>query len=253
MARGAFALVLCVVVASVASVSADKYRDVLMQLYDATGGASWNNNDGWGSQDNYCTWYGVSCPLHTTQDVTEVMLSKNNLVGTIPATIGMINTLKNLDLSNNKLSGSLPPVFGNMPNLVMLDVSYNSISGSIPSHLVNFTNWPTLRILNLQNNSLSGSIPEDLFGPETLPPFYPALNIQTFNAEYNQLTGPIPTRITRGNVMRTFMVGFNQMDSIPESVNDWLTGRKYCDLEGNDWACPVNTAVSKNCKAYCSS
>lgn len=73
-------------------------------------------------------------------------------------------------------------------------------------------NWPTLRILyvatvggslcsvkhsrvvpltscvavvcpcpcrNLNNNQLTGTIPDEMFGPATLPPFYPALNLQT--------------------------------------------------------------------------
>lgn len=126
------------------------------------------------------------------------------------------------------------------------------LSGGIPANMVNFTfNWPTLRVLNINNNQLTGTIPEAMFGPATLPPFYPALNLQTFNAEYNQLTGAIPSRVSRGSVMSTFMLGFNQMTSIPESLASWLDGRKYCDLEGNKWACPIPAGVSENCKAYC--
>jgi len=66
------ALVLVVACAALSSVRADTYRDALMELYSATDGANWKNNSGWGSTANYCTWYGVQCPLHTTADITEV-------------------------------------------------------------------------------------------------------------------------------------------------------------------------------------
>ena len=49
------------------------------------------------------------------------------------------------------------------------------------------------------------------------------------------------------------MLGYNQLTSIPASIVDWLEGRHYCDLSGNDWACPVAAGVSENCKAYCQS
>lgn len=237
---------------SAPAVRADSFRDALMSLYTATNGASWTNNAGWGSSANYCTWYGVQCPLHTTGDITGVVLSNNNLNGPVPAAFSMIRTMKTLDLSHNSISGNIPPVFGNMPALVTLDLSFNQLSGSIPANMVNFTfNWPTLKTINLNNNKLSGEIPDALFGPATLPPFYPALNLQVFNVEYNQLTGALPARVLRGASLYTFMLGYNQLTSIPAVLDDWLSGIKYCSLGGNKWACPIPKSVSNNCQAYC--
>lgn len=251
MARRAL-LLLVVVAAALASAHADKYRDALMELYTATGGDNWKNNAGWGTSAPYCTWYGVGCPLHTTQDITAIKLINNGLTGQLPASLGTFNMMKEIQLQQNNITGKIPPIFGDMPALVILDLSFNQLSGGIPANMVNFTfNWPTLRVLNINNNQLTGSLPEEMFGPATLPPFYPALNLQTFNAQYNQLTGSIPERVTRGNVLTTFMLGYNQMTGIPSSIADWLDGRKYCDLEGNNWACPIPEGVTANCRAYC--
>ena len=93
----------------------------------------------------------------------QIRLSDNGLTGQIPASIGAINTLKDLVLSHNALTGKIPPgtspcpplcvvftgpltllqrgvaVFGDMPALVLLDLSWNQLSGSIPANMVNFT------------------------------------------------------------------------------------------------------------------
>lgn len=255
MSRFTIAVAVLAVLAVAAPVArADTFRDALMEVYTNTGGGSWNDNSGWGSDTDYCSWYGVSCPLHTTGNIVGLQLSNNGLRGPIPASVSLIKTMKTLDLSNNALTGPIPPVFGNMPALVTLDLSSNSLSGSIPANMVNFTfNWPTLKTLNLDHNQLSGSIPDALFGPAVLPPFYPALNLQVFNVEYNQLTGSLPTRVLRGASLYTFMLAYNQLTDIPDELNEWLSGIKYCSLGGNDWTCPVNAGVSSNCQAYCQS
>lgn len=36
-------------------------RAALMSLYDATEGASWANNSGWGSGAPVCSWFGIEC------------------------------------------------------------------------------------------------------------------------------------------------------------------------------------------------
>ncbi len=65
-------------------------QDVLVSLYNSTGGASWNNNSGWLSTDPVCTWNGVSCD--GSGNVTSLILSWNNLSGTIPDSIGNLSS-----------------------------------------------------------------------------------------------------------------------------------------------------------------
>lgn len=47
------------------------------------------------------------------------------------------------------------------------------------------------------------SIPEDLFGPATLPPFHPRMNLQVLRLDNNKLTGSLPLRIVRAKFMNT--------------------------------------------------
>ncbi|RYQ86768.1 hypothetical protein Ahy_B10g106402 [Arachis hypogaea] len=111
-----------------------------------------------------------------TEDVIEVMkgrefdytkililvvmmdLSENNLVGSIPKGITLLNGLHSLNLSNNHLIGKIPNMIGNMRSLESFDVSSNQLSGTIPSSMSALT---SLSHLNLSHNDFSGPIPTD--------------------------------------------------------------------------------------------
>ncbi|MED6151761.1 hypothetical protein PIB30_085551 [Stylosanthes scabra] len=83
-------------------------------------------------------------------------LSENNLVGSIPKGITLLNGLHSLNLSNNHLIGELPIMMGNMRSLESFDVSSNQLSGTIPSSMSVLT---SLSQLNLSHNNFSGPIP----------------------------------------------------------------------------------------------
>ncbi|MED6194095.1 hypothetical protein PIB30_025342 [Stylosanthes scabra] len=83
-------------------------------------------------------------------------LSENNLVGSIPKGITLLDGLHSLNLSNNHLIGELPIMIGNMKSLECFDVSSNQLSGTIPSSMSALT---SLSQLNLSHNNLSGPIP----------------------------------------------------------------------------------------------
>lgn len=40
---------------------AAQVKAVLMVLYNATTGKGWKKQDGWGSAESYCKWFGVEC------------------------------------------------------------------------------------------------------------------------------------------------------------------------------------------------
>ncbi|XP_074293609.1 receptor-like protein EIX2 [Silene latifolia] len=83
-------------------------------------------------------------------------LSNNNLVGTIPEAMTNISTLVGLNLSYNHLTGGIPEKIGSMISLESLDLSNNYLSGTIPDSLSSLT---ALSSLNLSNNYLHGQIP----------------------------------------------------------------------------------------------
>jgi hypothetical protein len=84
--------------------------------------------------------FGYGFPL-----LSELILS-NNLLQTIPNSIGNIISLKILDLHNNKLN-SLPESIGNLVNLISLDLDDNSLI-TLPESLVNLSKLKTLGLTN---------------------------------------------------------------------------------------------------------
>lgn len=60
----------------------DRDREVLSLLYNSTGGPDWNFNEGWGTDSDLGSWYGVTIN-ETSQLVEEVELYRNNLRGGI--------------------------------------------------------------------------------------------------------------------------------------------------------------------------
>ncbi|XVF37073.1 hypothetical protein REPUB_Repub19eG0114100 [Reevesia pubescens] len=86
----------------------------------------------------------------------EMDLSFNNLTGTLPSELGLLQGLYSLNLSHNNLSGKIPSSIGNMSLLESLDLSYNNLSGEIPTAL---TSLDSLTTLSLSYNNLSGKIP----------------------------------------------------------------------------------------------
>ncbi|KAL2523203.1 disease resistance family protein/LRR family protein [Forsythia ovata] len=91
--------------------------------------------------------------------LTDIDLSQNSLNGSIPMSIGKLNTLTTLDLSNNHLIGKVPGFWENLPFLYVLDLANNSLAGPIPSSICSLS---SLKFLMLSNNLLHGELPAAL-------------------------------------------------------------------------------------------
>jgi len=88
-------------------------RVALVDLYNATGGDHWDHHVGWlGHPGTECHWHGVECRPQLESGklakLTGLDLSENNLVGTIPQTVGQLVHLEALAISGNHISGLLP-------------------------------------------------------------------------------------------------------------------------------------------------
>lgn len=109
-------------------------REALITFYFATGGSQWENSTNWrDSAASLAHWFGVK----TDDDgrVTEIDLSGNRLVGTLPPRIGALLHLEILDLSGNELIGSIPPELGNLTELSTLYLGGNRLTGCVPANL----------------------------------------------------------------------------------------------------------------------
>jgi alpha-tubulin suppressor-like RCC1 family protein/Leucine-rich repeat (LRR) protein len=203
-------------------------RQALIDLYNSTNGAGWTNKTNWlGAEGTENTWHGVYTDDGNTT-VTELHIDNNNLVGTIPASLGNLSNLTYLCLNSNHLTGSIPPELGSLTNLQYLLLYSNQLSGGIPKELGYLDN---LKFLYLSSNQLTGSIPSSLGNlwlslgelhldsnqlTGSIPPELGNLNLANLTLNSNQLTGSIPPGLGHVGYLRGLNLSSNQLTgSIP--------------------------------------
>ena len=196
-------------------------KAVLEAFYDATGGANWNNNEGWKTDRPLSEWHGV----RTDDDgrVIDLVLRANNLSGEIPRELGSLTNLRFLALSSNpNLSGSIPRELGSLTNLVNLSLTSNNLSGEIPRELSNPTN---LSQLALSGNNLSGSIPRELGSLTSLVNLFLGIN---------NLTGEIPRELGNLTNLETLVIARNNLTGEMPRELGGLTNLESLDVRENN-------------------
>ena len=78
----------------------------LKLLYETTDGTAWTESDGWPGNGAVEDWHGVTADSQGR--VTELDLTRNGLVGQLPASLGNLARMTELRIGGNALSGQLP-------------------------------------------------------------------------------------------------------------------------------------------------
>ena len=113
-------------------------RTALRSLYDATGGADWNDSTNWLSSAPLGEWYGVATD-DTSGRVTALDLSGNGLTGDISNSLEVLDSLTTLNLSDNEnLAGELAVRLKDVSGLSNLDIECTDVETPSAS---NFQNW----------------------------------------------------------------------------------------------------------------
>jgi Concanavalin A-like lectin/glucanases superfamily/HYR domain/Domain of unknown function DUF11/Leucine rich repeat/Secretion system C-terminal sorting domain len=188
----------------------------LVDLYNSTNGANWTTK--WDLNTPISTWYGLDFTFNGC--LRQINIPNNNLVGTIPASIGNMVELDYLNLSKNKLTGVIPTTIGKLSKLTRLFLNYNQLSGSIPSEIGNL---PVI-FLELTKNQLTGSIPQNLGKLQ-----YPV----SITLDSNLLTGCIP--IEMKSFCNSNNIRINANVGLPNG-GDWAA---FCSSEAG--SCSANT------------
>ena len=218
-------------------------RDILVALYDASGGPNWTNNENWLTDAPLGDWHGVQ--VDSEGRVDSLSLLANALAGSIPPELGSLANLTWLSLSRNHLSGPIPPELGNLASLTHLYLWGNKLSGPIPGELGNLADLTTL---SLDSNALEGRIPGELgltslrrillpknklSGP--IPPELGNLSsLSELVLNENGLTGPIPPELGNLAGPRLFWLHDNNLTgSIPPELGNLAT-LEFLHLDRND-------------------
>lgn len=177
----------------------------LVSLFNATGGQSWHDRTNWlaGRLKN---WKGVDI---VNGRVIHLILTDNNLTGSIPSDIGKLTGLKGINISSNKIAGSLPKEIGMLSDLYDLTISFNEFSGPIPPEIGNLTN---LRTLQAGFNKFTGQIPSSIGQLGSL---------SMLSLAGNQLTGNIPDQVCNLAQLTSLVVSQNQLTgSLPQNIGN---------------------------------
>lgn len=245
--------------------------EALSIFYANTNGASWTDDTGWLVNTSVCSWFGITCDGGNST-VTEIDLSNNNLIGSLPEAIANLPNLTVFDASNNQLTGSIPNAFGSLASFVELNLADNNLSSGIPVSLTNSSTLtsvilsdnplgsgiPTefgtgnihnsLEVLELDNNSLTGAIPSSLGSISnltilslsnnslngTIPSSLGNLpNIEEIDLSFNQLTGEIPASFGNLDTVTILILANNQLDGVlPSELGD-MTGLESFHIQNN--------------------
>jgi len=163
----------------------------------------------------------------------ELNLSFNNLIGTIPSTLGNITALKRfacvfnnglgggipgelaalremktLAIGGNRFTGGFPEAILNMSALVRLDLDTNRFSGKMPSGIG--SSLPNLRWLFVGGNFFRGNVPPSLAN---------ASNLVKVDIASNFFTGVVPASIGKLANLTWLNLEMNQLHA--RSKQDW--------------------------------
>ena len=144
-------------------------RFALVTLWYSTNGATWSTDEttdsaGWLASVHECDWDKLGDGIRdlTCNSNKEVILMtlrrRYNLSGNLPAELGPLSQLEQLEVHNTALSGTIPTELALRTGLSRLNVSANTLSGSIPTEVGLMTR---LTVLSLSTNTLTGSIPTE--------------------------------------------------------------------------------------------
>ncbi|MBP2832846.1 hypothetical protein J8281_11675 [Aquimarina sp. U1-2] len=213
-------------VVSIAQISQNE-RQALIDFYTATNGTNWKNtqegNQPWQIDDPnslVTDWYGVEV---RDGRVTKLALNKNNLTGSLPSSIGVLDRMIQLVLSSNKIGGDLPNSLVQLTELRSLHISKNEFTGPLPIQKI--VNATKISHLYFDGNNFSGPIP---------PEIVQLSNLSFANFSYNQLSGSIPLEITQLPKLASLYLSGNELSGTIPSAFGQMTKLSRLSLGENN-------------------
>lgn len=142
-----------------------------------------------------------------------IFLDSNRLTGTIPASWDDMSVLQNVWFHNNTLQGSIPMSWTSYSNLLNVRLNDNSLTGTVPSFFFNETMMYNMRELTLSRNHFIGTIPNN----------FTIQYMTVLSLDENSLTGTIPSTIGLLSFLDILRLNDNSLSgSIPTELSSLL-------------------------------
>lgn len=217
--------------------------EVLMFLYNTTGGPNWEYDYFWDTGIPAAEWKGITVE---NGHVTGISVYSQEKEGTLFPELGNLSYLRELSFGGGNLGGPIPPELGNLAHLEILDLKDTELTSNIPPELANLKSLATL---NLGNTKVSGPIPPELTSLRKLialilretaisgpipPGFGDVLSLQNFQLGNTDISGAIPPEL--GNLRYLTRLDLNDTNlsgSIPPEFGG-LAKILIMDLSGNN-------------------
>uniref|UniRef100_A0A0E0BQE7 non-specific serine/threonine protein kinase n=1 Tax=Oryza glumipatula TaxID=40148 RepID=A0A0E0BQE7_9ORYZ len=166
--------------------------------------------------------------LDNLTSTKHLLLDNNKFSGSIPSTLGLLNTLEVLRFDNNaQLTGPVPTNLNNLTKLAEFHLANSNLTGPLPD----LTGMSSLSFVYLENLRISGEVPQSLF---SLP------SIQTLRLRGNRLNGTLNIADfssqlqlvdLRDNFITVLTVGTQYKKTL------MLSGNPYCNQVNDDAHC----------------
>lgn len=226
-------------------------RYVMVVLYYAMNGDSWIFSHSFANRNfGTCDWstnigsfrLGVTCDKN--RRINFILLDRNNLEGTMPGELGLLDSLELFSAAGNSISGSIPTRIEKLSSLRILHLSDNQMTGSIPT---SFGELHNLEEVHLEGNILTGDL-NHIAGLEKLKFLYlddnafsqkvdssfltnlPNLNI--LDISDNDFFGEVPVHLFSDGGLKVFDIHGNYLDSFPDAIPQSAT-LKFLSLHMN--------------------
>ena len=162
----------------------------------------------WSVANPITEWDGVYLGGTPTR-VTRVIRRARGLAGVVPAELGDLSMLTELNLRTNRLTGTIPDALSDLRNLEKLLLHDNMLSGEIPD----LRDLRDLKMLWLSGKdmTLTGGVPAWLNG---------MTNLESVSLWGNNLSGPIPC-LTGMTSLQLLKLQSNQLTGgVPSCLGD---------------------------------
>ncbi|XP_062017587.1 leucine-rich repeat receptor protein kinase HPCA1-like isoform X2 [Rosa rugosa] len=149
-----------------------------------------------------------------------LIFDRNNLSGSIPSTVGLVQTLLAVRLDGNSLSGRVPSSLNNLTNVSELHLSNNMLTGPMP----NLTGMNSLNYVDLSNNT---------FAVSEVPTWFSTLKLlTTLTMENTGLQGEVPRALFSFGNLETVVLRNNLLSGILD-VGNSSNQLQLIDLQRN--------------------